>query len=363
MVENLIRLEELRLRHLVFTHDGMPGYHRQRSGKGFRYLTPEGVTLRDRSERSRIASLVIPPAYESVWVSIRANGHLQATGIDQRGRKQYRYHPDWHLLAADRKFEVLPAFAMALPRIRRRVRAALSGDELDKDRIIAGIVALLDATGFRVGNRRYVKENKSFGLSSLLSRHLFEEDGQWVIRFKGKSGKEHRADVADAKLVSLISELQDLPGQHLFQWEDAAGELRPVETADVNAWLKEVSDGDFTAKQFRTWRATLLCARELGKLPPEESQAALKRAEVAAIRYTAEALNHTVATCRKYYVHPGILKAFRGGELHRVMNSKPPRLRRADESARLNADERRVLSLIERFPVRARKKAARGVKP
>lgn len=360
MIESPISPEELRMRHLVYTHDGMPGYRRRRSGRGFSYLTPEGATLRDRSERRRIAALIIPPAYESVWVCLRANGHLQATGIDQRGRKQYRYHPDWHLLAADRKFEMLPLFVMALPRIRRRARAALSGEGLDRDRIIAGIVALLDTTGFRVGSRRYVKENKSFGLSSLLSRHLSEEDGQWVIRFRGKSGKEHRADVADAKIASLVAELQELPGQHLFQYEDGSGELRVVETADVNSWLKETSGGDFTAKQFRTWRATLLCAEELGKLPPPESRTALKRAEVAAIRNTAEALNHTVATCRKYYIHPGILKAFRTGDLYRVMNSSPPRLRRADESARLHANERRVLFLIERFPVRGRKRRPKG---
>lgn len=360
MVEGLISPDELCLRHLVYTHDGMPGYRRRRSGKGFSYLSPDGATLHDRSERSRIASLVIPPAYESVWVCLRSNGHLQATGIDQRGRKQYRYHPDWHALAADRKFEVLPAFAMALPRIRKRARAALSGEGLDKERIVAGVVALLDATGFRVGNRRYAKENKSFGLSSLLSRHLFEEEGQWIIRFKGKSGKEHQADVADAKLASLIAELQELPGQTLFRYEDAAGELRPVETADVNAWLKEVSGGDFTAKQFRTWRATLLCAKELGKEPPPESAAAQKRAEVSAIRHTAGTLNHTVATCRKYYIHPGILKAFRSGDLYRVVNSKPPRLRRADESALLHADERRVLYLVERFPARARAKRRRS---
>jgi DNA topoisomerase-1 len=214
-------------------------------------------------------------------------------------------------------------------------------------------VALLDTTGFRVGNRRYVKENGSFGLSSLLSRHLSEEDGRWVIRFKGKSGKEHRASVADAKLASLVAELQELPGQHLFQFEDAEGGLRSVETADVNAWLKEASGGDFTAKQFRTWRASLLCARELGKAPPPDGEAALKSAVLAAIRHTAKVLNHTVATCRKYYIHPGILKAFRSGDLHRAMNSRPPRLRRADESARLHADERRVLFLIERYPARA----------
>ena len=218
------------------------------------------------------------------------------------------------------------------------------------------VVALLDATGFRIGSRRYVKENKSFGVASLLSRHLSQEDGQWVLRFKGKSGKEHRADVADAKIASLISELQELPGQHLFQHEGEDGELRAIETTDVNAWLKEVGGGDFTAKQFRTWRATLLCAKELGKEPPPETQAACKGVEVEAIRSTAEVLHHTMATCRKYYIHPGILKAFRSGDLHRVMHSRPPRMRRSDESARLHADERRVLSLLERYPAAKRRR-------
>ena len=351
MIESVVSPAELRARRLIFTHDGMPGYRRRRNGKGFSYLLPDGSLLRDASERQRIVSLVIPPAYEAVWICTFPNGHLQATGIDSRGRKQYRYHPDWHALAADKKFELLPAFVRALPRIRRRVRAALSRSALDRERILAGVVALLDATGFRIGSHRYVKENKSFGLASLLSRHLSEEEGQWVIRFKGKSGKEHRADVADAKIASLISELQELPGQHLFQHEDESGGRRAIETTDVNAWLKEEGGGDFTAKQFRTWRATLLCARELGKEPPPDAKSSRKRAETAAIRATAAALNHTLATCRKYYIHPAILRAYRSGELHRVMASRPPRMRKADDSRLLRADERRVLFLLERYPV------------
>ncbi len=346
----------LRAHDLVFTHDAMPGYKRRRSGRGFSYLTPHGGVLHSAAERKRIASLVIPPAYESVWICLLPNGHLQATGLDQRGRKQYRYHPEWHLLTGDRKFESLPAFAMALPRIRRRVRAALAGESLNLDRIVAGIVALLDSTGFRIGNHRYAKENRSFGLSSLLSRHLSEQDGEWVLRFKGKSGKEHEAQIRDARISTLISELQDLPGQRLFRHEDESGSLHDIGTTDVNAWLKEAGGGDFTAKQFRTWRATLLCALELGKEPPPESEAACKRAEVAAIRSTAEALNHTPATCRKYYIHPGILRAYRTGDLHRVMQAKPPRLRRADESAKLKAHERRVLSLIEKYPARKKRR-------
>ncbi|WP_052573430.1 DNA topoisomerase IB [Haloferula sp. BvORR071] len=352
----------LRAHDLVFTHDGMPGYTRRRSGKGFSYLTPKGTTLNSQSERKRIASLVIPPAYESVWICQVANGHLQATGLDQRGRKQYRYHPEWHSLTGDRKFESLPDFAKALPRIRRRVRTALAGDALDLDRICAGIVALLDSTGFRIGNHRYAKENRSFGLASLLSRHLSEEDGDFVLRFRGKSGKEHEAQIRDSRITTLIAELQDLPGQRLFRHEDEAGGWHDIGSTDVNAWLKEAGGGDFTAKQFRTWRATLLSALELGKEAPGESEAACKRAEVAAIRSTAEALNHTPATCRKYYVHPGILRAYRSGDLFQVMQAKPPRLRRKDESAKLKSDERRVLALIEKYPARrGRKGGKKGV--
>lgn len=338
-------------RSLVFTHDAMPGYSRQRRGKGFSYFTPSKAVLKDAGERKRIASLVIPPAYESVWICVKPNGHLQATGIDQRGRKQYRYHADWQVLSSDRKFELLPAFALALPRLRRKIKSALAGTDLDRERIVAGIVALLDATGFRIGNRRYAKENRSFGLASLLTRHLSEEDGRWIMRFRGKSGIDHEAGIAAGRLAALIAELHELPGQPLFQYEDETGGLHEVGTTDVNGWLKEAGGGDYTAKQFRTWRATVMCARELGNEAPAESEAGLRRAEVAAIRKTAEALNHTVATCRKYYVHPAILKAYRSGDLFRVMSAAPPRMRRSDESYRLHSDERRTLLLIERFGI------------
>lgn len=210
-----------------------------------------------------------------------------------------------------------------------------------------GIARAMEDVHFRIGNRRYVRQNRSFGLASLLSRHLSEEEGRWTMRFRGKSGKDHEAEIADRRLVSLIAELHELPGQALFQYEDPAGDLHEVSSTDVNGWLKDAGGGDFTAKQFRTWRATVMCARKLGSAPPAESEAACRRAERDAIRVTAEALHHTVATCRKYYVHPAILRAYRSGALFRVMNSAPPRLRRDDESSKLRVDERRVLKVIE----------------
>ncbi|MCW1885948.1 DNA topoisomerase IB [Luteolibacter flavescens] len=331
---------------LIFTHDGMPGYRRGRAGRGFSYHLPEGTLLRDKLERSRIASLAVPPAYEGVWICMAENGHLQATGLDQRGRKQYRYHPEWHRLAGDRKFMHLTDFAKALPSIRRRVRAALDGDSLDRDRIIAGIVTLLDQTGFRIGNHRYVRENRSFGLASLLTRHVRETDEGLQLRFRGKAGKEHRTRIDDARVSALVEELQELPGQYLF-CHRVGRRWRPIESGDVNDWLKEISGGDFTAKQFRTWRATVTCARELGRMPPPESKTAIRRAENVAIRTTAERLNHTPATCRSYYIHPAIFRAFRKGDLHGRMQARPPLLRKSDGSAFLRADERRVLSVIE----------------
>lgn len=275
-------------------------------------------------------------------------GHLQATGIDDRGRKQYRYHPAWHRLSAERKFDFLPDFALALPRIRRRVASALSGEALDRERILAGVVALLDMTGFRIGGRRYAKENHSYGMASLLTRHLIEEAGGWILRFNGKAGKRHEAKIRNARLNSLIAQLHELPGQHLFRYEDDAGAWHDVGTADVNDWLKEAGGGAFTAKQFRTWRATLQCARLLGRETPPTGRSEEKRLIAAACRTTAAELRQTMTVCRKYYVHPAVLEAFRTGELHRIMSRRPPRLRRTDDSARLRADERRVFAIIGR---------------
>jgi len=303
--------------------------------------------LRDADERQRIRALAIPPAYEKVWICSLPNGHLQATGIDQRGRKQYRYHASWQSLSADRKFEGITEFARAIPLIRSRVAASLGAEGFVRDRIVAGIVGLLDHTGYRIGNKRYVKENHSYGLTSLLSRHLFEEEGGWTLRFKGKSGRMHNAQVRSARIATLMAELHELPGQHLFRYEDDAGQWHDVGTSDVNEWLKNVGGGEFSAKQFRTWRASVLCARELAKAPAAETEAGRRRAEMEAIRHTAERLHHTPATCRKYYVHPAIFESYRNGRLHQVMNRRPPRFPAGDKAAQLRAEERRLLWLIE----------------
>ncbi|RYD20511.1 MAG: DNA topoisomerase IB [Verrucomicrobiaceae bacterium] len=331
---------------LVFTTDQMPGYKRIRKGKGFSFLLPGGGVLSDKGERRRILSLAVPPAYENVWICQLPNGHLQATGIDARKRKQYRYHPEWHAGAANRKFGSLVDFAKALPKIRARVSRDLANPELTRERVIAGIVALLDITGYRIGNSRYEKENRSYGLSSLLMKHVKEEDGQLLLRFRGKSGGEHETEVNNPRLTRLVEELQELPGQHLFRYEDESGNFHDIETEDVNGWLKEAGGGEYTAKQFRTWRATLLCARELAKEPPQEAVTNQGRVFREAIKTTALQLNHTPATCRKYYIHPNLEKTFASGILYQVMHSPAPKLKRSDGTAGLRTDERRVFKLI-----------------
>lgn len=332
---------------LVFTTDQMPGYKRIRKGKGFAFILPDGGVLSDKEERRRILSLAVPPAYENVWICLLPNGHLQATGIDARRRKQYRYHLAWHESAADRKFGLLIDFAKALPKIRAQVTRDLANRAITRERVIAGIVALLDLTGYRIGNSRYEKENRSYGLSSLLMRHVKEEDGQLMLRFRGKSGNEHETEVSNPRLSRLVEELQDLPGQHLFRYEDDSGVFHDIETEDVNDWLKEVGGGEYTAKQFRTWRATLLCAKELAKEPPPEAVTNQRRVFRDAIKATALKLHHTPATCRKYYIHPNLEKTFATGELYQVMHGLAPRLKRSDGTAGLRTDERRVFKLIQ----------------
>lgn len=216
---------------LVFTSDGMPGYRRLRSGRGFSYRLPDGKLLVDPGERKRIRALVIPPAYEEVWICMLENGHLQATGLDARGRKQYRYHPLWHEHAAERKFEKLAEFAAALPKIRAAVRRQLAREELTRGRVIAGVVLLLDETGYRIGNARYERDNRTYGIASLLTRHLEEEEGELQLRFIGKSGQRHEATVSNPRLTRLLEELQELPGQHLFRYENPGRISKATSTA------------------------------------------------------------------------------------------------------------------------------------
>ena len=227
---------------LVFTHDGMPGFKRVKKGRGFAYYFPNGDLLKDAKILLRIRLLAIPPAYQSVWISTKANGHLQATGLDFRGRKQYRYHATWHEWTGGQKFSHLGDFLKALPKIRSAVRANLTGDELSRDRIISAVVMLLDLTGYRIGNSKYASENKSYGLTTLLSKHVKSTETGWQLHFRGKSGMEHDTLIDHAALLPLIGELHELPSQHLFRYEDAEGQWQRIDGTEpyFASWVGEL---------------------------------------------------------------------------------------------------------------------------
>ncbi len=306
---------------LVYVTDDAPGIRRVRDGDGFRYELPDGTRIADADELARIARLAIPPAYDDVWVCRNPRGHLQATGHDARGRKQYRYHPDWRRHRDDAKFRRMVDFGNALPRLRRRLGKDLAQKGLPRDKVLAVVVSLLDATRVRVGNVEYARDNKSFGLTTLRNRHArFVRDGRLILEFRGKGGAPHEVQVDDKRLVRLVRRCHELPGQRLFQYVDDDGARRPIDSEQVNAYLQQVMDAPFTAKDFRTWGATLnaITLMATTPLPEPASETAMKACIVAAIRRVAADLRNTPAVCRKSYINPVVFDAWRDGRLHDV---------------------------------------------
>lgn len=293
---------------LVYVTDEMPGIRRLRRGEHFSYRLPDGRPLRDEAEIARIRKLAIPPAYTDVWICALPHGHLQATGRDARGRKQYRYHPEWRLARDADKFGRMLDFGRVLPRIRRRVKADLAqpvGARPVRDAVLAALVRLLDTTLLRIGNDEYARSNGSFGLTTLRNKHAAIEGGRLRLRFKGKHGIVHDVALDDPRVVRIVRRCQAMPGQELFEYEDENGEIRCVGSADVNDYLREASGADFTAKDFRTWHASVH-ALELLKQPRDEAASGpLTANEVLAM--VARRLGNTVAVCRKAYVHPQVL--------------------------------------------------------
>jgi DNA topoisomerase-1 len=306
---------------LRYANDGRPGIRRRRSGGGFRYLKPGGKPLRDPGAIRRIRSLAIPPAYTDVWISPDPRGHVQATGRDARGRKQYRYHPRWREVRDATKFDRMGEFSRALPRIRRRLRRDLARAGLPREKVLATIVRLLEDTCIRVGNEEYAQTNGSYGLTTLRDGHVAIAGSEIRFEFRGKSGKRHRCRLRDRRLAKIVRRCQEIPGQELFQYRDDDGARQSVSSGDVNAYLREISGGDFTAKDFRTWAGTLRATDALLAAGPVEGAAAKKRAILAAIDAVAAELNNTRAVCRKYYVHPRVLDAFAAGRLARAFGS------------------------------------------
>ena len=328
---------------LVYTTDDEPGIRRRRRGRGFDYVGPDGRPVRDPGTLDRIRSLAIPPAWDHVWISIRPRGHLQATGRDARGRKQHRYHARWSASRDANKFERMAAFARVLPRVRRWVTRDLRRDDLPKEKVVATIVRLLETTFLRIGNEEYAKQNHSFGLTTLRERHVDVRGSTVRFLFKGKSGVEVSLGVEDRRVASVIKRCEELPGQNLFQYIDGDGERRTLTSDDVNQYIREVTGGDFTAKDFRTWAGTLLAACELRHAVGFESEAEAKRRVIEAIDSVARRLGHTRAVCRKAYVHPAVIAAFVDGGLETAFRA-PVAMRRAS----LRAEEAAVLSLLRR---------------
>jgi DNA topoisomerase-1 len=307
------RREAAREAGLRFSTDAKPGIRRRKSGRGFSYRDPEGATIRDAEVLARIRALAIPPAWTDVWICPDPLGHLQATGRDARGRKQHRYHPAFREHRERAKYEAMLRFAELLPAIRERVDADLARPGLPREKVLAAVVRLLELTLIRVGNEEYAKLNRSFGLTTLRDRHAKVRGGTVRFRFSGKSGVRHEVTLRDRRLARVVARCQDLPGQDLLQYVDEEGEVRDVRSEDVNAYLREISGADVTAKDFRTWAGTVLAYRALLALQPGQTDRESRRNVVEAVRQTAEALGNTPAVARKSYVHPAVLEAYLDG--------------------------------------------------
>jgi len=300
---------------LRYVSDAAPGIVRRRRGKAFHYRDADGGPVRDRRTLGRIRALAIPPAWREVWICSADDGHLQATGRDARHRKQYRYHRRWRAVRDETKYGRLIPFAAALPRIRRRVARDLARPGLPREKVLATVVRLLETTRARIGNEEYARENESFGLTTLRERQVRVRGSRLRFRFRGKSGVEHAIELDDRRLAGIVRRMQDLPGEELFRYLDDDRETRRIESADVNAYLKEISGEDFSSKDFRTWAGTVLAARALHALGPCSTQAEGRRNLAQAIAAVAGALGNTTAVCRKCYVHPEILESYLEGEL------------------------------------------------
>ena len=345
---------------LRYVTDAEPGLRRRRAGRGFSYVRRDGSLLTDPRHRAWIRGLAIPPAWTDVWICRDRRGHLQATGRDARGRKVYRYHPDWRGARDETKYERLAVFGRALPRIRRQVRRDLGRKGWPLEKVVALVVALLDAAPLRIGNEPYARQNRSFGLTTLRDRHVSAGATTIQFRFRGKSGKLSEVSISDPRLARLVARLQELPGQELFQYLDEDGKLRSLGSDEVNAYLGKITGDAFTAKDFRTWEGSVVAATALANTPRADAEDRPRHAVVQAIQQAAERLGNTPAVARRAYVHPGVVEAYLDGS---ALPATPrAREHRAVGSTGLSAQESALLELLERggsAEIRPRR-AARG---
>ena len=330
---------------LRYVTDAEPGIRRARRGRGFVYFNASKRRIRRRAELGRIEALRIPPAWSDVWICSSATGHLQATGRDARGRKQFRYHERWDKIRDQDKFERMLDFARELPRIRRRVTKDLQHTRLQRETVLASVVRLLDKTAARVGNEEYARENGSYGLTTLRNRHVQVQGKRIELSFPGKSGKQQEIEYCDRRLAQVVKRTRELPGREVFQYVDEQGEVRDVRSQDVNDYLREITGSNFTAKDFRTWCATVLAAEVLAASDDGVSPSARKRQVVAAIDRVASELGNTRAVCRKSYIHPAIIQAYLD---ERLADSCRRRSRSSTGPRGLRADEHAVLRMLKK---------------
>jgi DNA topoisomerase I len=307
---------------LRYVSDAQPGLHRRRRGTGFSYVDAEGKPVRDKDTLARIKSLVIPPAWSNVWICPNPRGHLQVTGRDARGRKQSRYHPRWREVRDETKYERMTIFGAALPAIRERIEHDLSLPGMPRPKILAAIVRLMEVTLIRVGNEEYARENQSYGLTTMRNKHVEVEGSSVTFKFQGKSKVRHTVDISDRRLARIIQRCQDIPGYELFQYIDSEGNNHTVDSADVNDYLREMTNEDFTAKDFRTWAGTVLACTMLQEFEAFESQTQAKKNVVQAIKDVAARLGNTPSVCRKCYVHPAVLETYFGGAMIKTVRQR-----------------------------------------
>jgi DNA topoisomerase I len=321
---------------LRYVSDDQPGYTRKAKGDDFEYFDAEGKPIRDEQRLLRIKRLAIPPAYTDVWICPSANGHIQATGRDARGRKQYRYHERWRAARDEDKYDRMVLFGEALPKVRKRVEADLALPGLRQNKVLAAVVQLLQRTFIRVGNEEYARDNKSFGLTTMKDRHVDVNGSKLRFRFQGKSGIKHDVDIQDRRIAKIVAKVQDLPGQNLFQYLDDDGEARDITSQDVNDYLREIAGEDFTAKDFRTWAGTVLAAIALNAAGAFETKKQAKANIKNAIGAVAKILGNTPAICQKCYIDPVVLESYLDGDIIEGLK------RKTDEALESEAVDLRV---------------------
>ena len=341
-----------------YVTDEPPGIRRERCGQGFRYRSAEGRIIRQRHTLKRIRSLVIPPAWSDVWICPFDHGHLQATGRDERGRKQHLYHPRWREVRDQTKYDRVLDFARALPGIRNQIRRDLAREGLCREKVLATVVRLLEVSLIRVGNEEYARDNKSYGLTTMKNRHATVRGAKIKFQFRGKSGKEHVVEVEDRRVARIVRACQDLPGQELFQYVDDAGQKHDVGSGEVNDYLREITGQDFTAKEFRTWAGTVTATSELQQLGSVELETDARKNVIAAVKATAQSLGNTPAVCRKSYIHPAIIAAYLDGSLIPKLEEWKGKTG-SNSSSRLRPHEAAVLRFLK-WAGNGRKKRSRS---